>query len=383
MKITNVTATHIRVPLPKPFYPAWQPDQSSNIIAATILEIHTDEGISGISALQHNTGVIPPPEARIDYMIGEFLKPILIGKDPTENEVLMRDLRAIKKMIPLPWFISVALWDIVGKQAKMPLYKLWGGAQRRLKAYASLGEVRPNEVRANDVEKLAKEGFQAVKLRLHGSTIEEDIEQVRAVRERVGERMEIMVDANQSHVMTAGPMWDLKRARKTAVELYEFNVVWLEEPLLGLDFDDLAVLCKSSPIRIAGGEDNQGFNEFRRMLEEGTYDVLQPDCNISEGIFDLRKVAGMAEAYNRWFVPHTWGNGLGLAANLQLAASCPNCPYIEYPYDPPNFTIEAYYAMLKEPIRVESDGYVSVPTGPGLGVELDRDAIKKYAAPPP
>ncbi|HYB84984.1 MAG TPA: mandelate racemase/muconate lactonizing enzyme family protein [archaeon] len=378
MKITDISTSHIRIPLPQPFHPAWRPGQSTNILAATILEIQTDEGISGISALQHNTGVVPPPEARIDVLISKFLKPILIGADPTENEKLILKLRAIKKMIPLPWFVSVALWDIVGKKAKMPLYKFWGGAQRRLKAYASVGEIRPNDVRAKDVENFANEGFKAVKIRLHGSTVEEDIEQVRTVRERVGDRIELMVDANQAHVMTAGPKWDLHRALKTARELEKFNIVWLEEPLLGFDFDDLSLLCKASPVRIAGGEDNQGVNEFRWMLEKGAYDVLQPDCNVSEGIFDLRKIAGMAEAYNRWFVPHTWGNGLGLVANLQLAASCPNCPYLEYPYDPPNFTIEAYYAMLKEPIRVEADGYVSVPEGPGLGVELNRDAIEKY-----
>jgi len=378
MKITDVSATHIRIPLPQSFHPAWQPGQSINIMAATILEIQTDEGISGISALQHNTGVVPPPEARIDFLIREFLRPILVGKDPTENERLMLHLRAIKKMVPLPWFVSVALWDIVGKKARMPLYKFWGGAQTRLKAYASVGEIRPNEVRANDVERLAKEGFKAVKIRLHGLTVEEDIEQVRTVRERVGDRIEIMVDANQAHVMTAGPIWDFKRAAKTARELEKFSIVWLEEPLPGHDFDDLSLLCKSSPIRIAGGEDNQGVHEFRCMLEKGAYDVLQPDCNVSEGIFDLRKIAGMAEAYNKWFVPHTWGNGLGLVANLQLAASCPNCPYLEYPYDPPSLTVDAYYAMLKKPIRVEADGYVSVPQGPGLGVDLDKDAIRKF-----
>ena len=171
MKITDISTSHIRIPLPQPFHPAWRPGQSTNIIAATILEIQTDEGISGISALQHNTGVVPPPEARIDVLISKFLKPILIGADPTENEILILNLRAIKKMIPLPWFISVALWDIVGKKAKMPLYKFWGGAQRRLKAYASVGEIRPNDVRAKDVENFANEGFKAVKIRLHGSTV--------------------------------------------------------------------------------------------------------------------------------------------------------------------------------------------------------------------
>lgn len=355
------------------------PGGKQEVIATTILEIETDEGITGISAASHHPGLISAGKSEAEVAVEEFLSSSLIGKDPTKTDELIYYVRKARNAISNPWFVSTALWDIVGKKAGMPLYKLWGGVHDKLTAYASFGEVGTPEKRADDVKKLLKEGFKAVKLRIHSDTMEEDVAQVKAVREKVGDKIEIMVDANQSFSLgERGPKWDFRRALETARKLEKFDVVWIEEPLAMYDFEGLAKLCDKTTIDIAGGEFNKGLQEFRWMLEQGVYDVLQPDCNMSEGPFQLRKVAGMAESYNKWFEPHTWGNGLGLVANLHLAASCPNCRYLEYPYDPPSFTIDAYYAMLKEPIKVDSKGLVSVPQGAGLGVNLDRDAIENY-----
>lgn len=379
MKITDMKTTHIHIPLSEPLHPAWMPGGEQEVIATTILEIETDEGITGISAASHHPGLISAGKSEAEVAVDEFLKPSLMGKDPTKIERLIYYVRKARHAISNPWFVSTALWDIVGKKAGMPLYKLWGGAHDKLPAYASFGEVGSPDKRADDVEKLCKGGFKAVKLRIHSDTMEEDISQVEAVREKVGNKIEVMVDANQSFSLGEhGPKWDFRRALETARGLEKLDVVWLEEPLIMHDFEGLAKLCAGTSIDIAGGEFNQGLPEFRRMLEQGVYDVLQPDCNMSEGPFQLRKVAGMAESYNKWFEPHTWGNGLGLVANLHLAASCPNCRYLEYPYDPPSFTIDAYYAMLKEPIKIGSNGLVSVPQQHGLGVELNKDIIEKF-----
>jgi AbrB family looped-hinge helix DNA binding protein len=128
-------------------------------------------------------------------------------------------------------------------------------------------------------------------------------------------------------------------------------VVWLEEPLPRFDFDSIARLSAEVDIPIAGGEANAGLHEFKWLIERRCYDILQPDATLSEGIFQLRKVAGMAEAFGLQFVPHTWADGVGMAANLQLAASVPNCGWLEFPHDPPNFTTEAFQALLVEPLR--------------------------------
>ncbi|MDR7548475.1 MAG: enolase C-terminal domain-like protein [Armatimonadota bacterium] len=156
------------------------------------------------------------------------------------------------------------------------------------------------------------------------------------------------------------------------------GVVWLEEPLPRFDFDNIARLSAEVDIPLADGEANAGLHEFKVLIERRCYDILQPDATLSEGLFQLRKVAGMAEAYGLQFVPHTWADGIGMAANLHLAASVPNCGYLEFPYDPPNFTMEAFQALLVEPIRVETDGFVRVPEGPGLGIELDREAVARF-----
>ncbi|MDA4118331.1 MAG: mandelate racemase/muconate lactonizing enzyme family protein [Thaumarchaeota archaeon] len=379
MKITDVITTTIHIPLREAFHPAWLPGLETSEFSATILEIETDEGITGVSALQHNPGVIPPGKSSVNIAVEQFLKPLLVGRDPTQTEKLVGNLRGLRKVISLPWFVSIALWDIVGKEAGMPIYKLWGGYSDKLRAYASFGEVRTPERRAADAKKMLREGFGAIKLRIHTGTVEEDVAQVEAVREEVGDKIDIMVDANQAFV-TQGPRWDLKRALQTARKLEPMNLVWLEEPLPRYNFDDIATLCKMSGLRIAGGEDNEGLHEFYWMLEKGAYDVLQPDCTVSEDMFQLRKIAGMAEIRGKWFAPHTWGNGIGLAANLQLAASVPNCPYFEYPYDPPCLTPDVYYGMLKEPLTVDSDGMITTPEGPGLGIELNQKAINKFAA---
>lgn len=380
MEITNLKTTHIHVPLPEPFSPAWMPGGKQEVISSTILEIKTDEGITGIAGSSHHPGLISGGKSESEIAVENFLESSFIGEDPTKVEKLIHYVRKAGNAISNPWFVTTALWDIIGKKAGLPLYKLWGGFRDRIPAYASLGEVKAPKKCAEDVKDLRKEGFEAVKIRLHCDTIEEDISQIKAVREEVGDEFEIMVDANQSFSLgERGPKWDFKRALKTARELEEFDVAWLEEPLLGDDFDTLSRLRDKTTIDIAGGEFNKGISTFRRMLENGVYDVLQPDCNMSEGIFQLRKIAGIAESYNKWFEPHTWGNGLLLAASLHVAASAPNCRYLEYPYDPPTFPLESYYGMLKNKIEINDDGMVKLPEKPGIGVELDKDALRKYS----
>jgi len=154
-------------------------------------------------------------------------------------------------------------------------------------------------------------------------------------------------------------------------------VLWLEEPLPRDDYDGLARMRdRLDRIKIAGGEDNHGLHEFKLLIDRGCFDILQPDTLLSEGIFQLRKVAAMAEAAHLELVPHTWGNGMGLLANLHLAAASPNCPWLEFPHDPPSgFTAASRDQMLRETLSIDADGKLAVPDRPGFGFILDEERI--------
>jgi D-galactarolactone cycloisomerase len=371
MKIVGVVAHLCHFPLPTPFYPSWIPGYPQGRNSALIVQLQTDEGITGISA-----GVVFLDEAK---GLPSLLRPFLLNRDPFQVEDFIRVLRSASFLGYRAWFVEAALWDIIGKAAGMPVYKLLGGGTGVLRAYASTGELRDPDRRVEDVLAIREMGFAGVKLRIRYPTVGQDLAIVRAVRDAVGDSMEIMVDANQGwpiHGFAPYPRWDLKRALRTARALEELNVSWLEEPLYKHDYDGYAVLCSSTALPLAGGEFNSDLHEFRDLIQRGCLDILQPDVTLATGILNGKKVAGMAEAANLQFSPHTWTNGLGLAANLHLMAAVPNCPWCEYPYEPPGWTPEARDFMLTEPIRVAGDGTIRVLNGPGLGVELDMERIR-------
>jgi D-galactarolactone cycloisomerase len=157
-------------------------------------------------------------------------------------------------------------------------------------------------------------------------------------------------------------------------------VLWLEEPLDGSDLAGLASLRAAVPgIRIAGGEMTRTFRELEAALEADAFDVHQPDVVLT-GMLRARTIGELALARNRWFTPHTWTNGIGLLANLHVAAGVGGGPFLEYPYDPPGWTAERRDFMLAAPIRPGPDGILRVPATPGLGVVLDEAAVRRYAA---
>jgi L-alanine-DL-glutamate epimerase-like enolase superfamily enzyme len=332
-----------------------------------VTRINTDQGLTGVGAS------FWPPDDRV--------REYLVGKDPFHTEQHIRVLRhgaSGAQSATGNWAVDLALWDLIGQACGQPLYKLWGGFQDRVLAYASLVEAGTPDGRADDALRLLGEGFRAIKLRLHEHTLTEDIALVEAVRQAVGDRMAIMVDANQTFTFAwprGGPVWSYERALATAQELEQLDVVWLEEPLARYDFEHLSRLCGAVSIYIAGGEGNKGLHEFRWLVDQNVYDVIQPEAIYSEGISQLRKVAAMAEVAHKWLVPHNGISGVGMAGHLHLCASVPNCPYIEYMYDPAGCTPEIWQALLSEPLRIDAEGYVHVPQRPGLGIELNEDLI--------
>jgi len=369
MKITDVRLRTFDLPHEDhPFHPTWQP-MASRSHRLQVVEVHTDEGITGIGS----GGVM----TRLNTTAGLFT-----GRDPLAIEQHVKMLTTIAYFSARPWPIEIALWDIAGKAAGLPLYKLLGGARDRLPAYASTGELRPTEQRVDDVLRMRDEGFRAVKLRFHSPNPRDDLPTLEAVRKAVGDSMTIMVDANMGWRYPAdlSPRWDFKTALMMTRAMEPYDVFWLEEPLWSYDYDGLAELRRQTTVRIAGGELNMGLHEFQEYFRHGCLDVYQPDCTFAGGISTARTVAGMAQAAGLLFAPHTWSNGIGLMANLHLAAAMPNSPFIEFPYDPPNWTPEVRDFVLTEPVRIDGDGNVVLPDKPGLGIELDEENCKRYEA---
>jgi len=370
MIITDVESYLCHFPLAEPFYPSWIPGFPQANNSLLIMRLLTDEGIEGFTATV----------AFLDELKGmpDLLRVFLLNRDPFKVEDFVRIFRSARVLGMRAWFIEIALWDIIGKTAGQPISRLLGGARDRVKAYASTGELRDPARRAEDAQALVEMGFRALKLRIRNQSMREDINVVEAVRIAVGDEIDIMVDANQAwliHGFADYPVWDLKRAMATARELEHLKVAWLEEPLWMYDYDGLATLRTTTGVPISGGEMNADIYEFRDIIARGCYDIIQPDVTFSGGLSVGKKIAAMAEAANVVYNPHTWTNGIGLAANLQLMGAIPNCTYCEYPFDPPGWVPEGRDAMLKEPIRVDADGYITIPSGPGLGVEIDMEKV--------
>jgi L-alanine-DL-glutamate epimerase-like enolase superfamily enzyme len=334
-----------------------------------IVKISTDGGLVGIGT----------PGYAAAASFESWVKPQLIGKDPFDMEQHARVLRMANGC----WGVEIALWDLIGKATGQPIYKLWGGFSDKVPAYASFIEVRTPERRAEDVLQARDAGYRAVKLRLHDWTLREDIAQVEAARKAAGDTLTILVDANQAQQpgtpqLAPGPIWTEQRALQTARELERLGVYWLEEPLDRYNFEGLRRLAAAADVLIAGGENNRGLHEFRWLIEQDCYDVIQPEALVSEGIGQLRKVAALAELHHKLVAPHHGGGGVGLAAHLHLCAAIPNASYLEVWHDPPVITSDIFQWYLKEPLRVDAEGFVRVPQKPGLGVELDEEKIQRY-----
>ena len=349
--------------------PAWDLGGRMNIVVGggAFTEVHTDQGIVGIGPAV-DPGLLPA------------LKAHLVGKDPFETEQHMATLRYYASGLPYRGTagVDIALWDIIGKACGQPLYRLWGGSKDRVPAYASMVQLSTPEERAELATRLVDEGWQAIKLRLHYQTMKEDIELVEKVRQAVGDRMAIMVDANQaqsSGVWQPGFIWDYWRAVETARELQQLGCYWLEEPLPRFAFKQLAKLNSEVELPIAGGENNRGIHEFVQMVQDDVYDILQPESMVLDGITMLRKVGVLGELYGKRVVPHHGGRNLGTIAHLHLVASWAHSPYLELLHDPPIAEYHYGFSILQNPPIVDSQGFMMVPQEPGLGVEINRELI--------
>lgn len=366
MRITEIRQHHLEHQLDGSYQPTWIPGYPQGTHEVELFEFRTDEGITGWAASPSFAG-------GIEY--GDALNLIFTGHDPYDVEGFLRKLDTVNLLGPRPWHLEIALWDIIGKDTGQPIHRLLGGSSREIPVYASTGELQPAEERLDYVEERVGEGFGAVKLRFQSEDLEDDLEVAGRVREEYPD-LTLMVDANMgwsARVVQDEVRWSFGEAVSAAQALEGIGgVEWLEEPLHRHSYRKYAELREKVDVPIAGGEFNGGVHHFREFLRHGSLDVLQPDAALATGLLRGRKVAGMAEAEGVEFTPHTWTNGVGFAANLQLMTAT-HARWCEYPLEPP-WTPEVRDFMLEETLRHE-DGVIRAPEGPGLGVEVDRSVL--------
>ncbi|HEU0335558.1 MAG TPA: mandelate racemase/muconate lactonizing enzyme family protein, partial [Gaiellaceae bacterium] len=304
----------------------------------------------------------------------------LVGVDPLRTEVVRELLESVDFHGGRPWTLEAAVWDLVGRSLGEPLWKLLGGRQERLLAYASSGEPVPADERVRRCVALRDAGVRAVKLRFHRADWREDVAVVEAVRDAVGSSLQVMVDANQGWRMPGDrrPRWDVATATQVAKALEPLGVYWLEEPLRTDDLDGYAALRRRTDLRLAAGEMVRSAQEARDLVLRGGVDVVQADAVLTLGIGGCRRLAALADLCGRAWSPHTWSNGLGLVVNLHAALAFSTCPFVEVPLDPPGWSAERRDWLLPAPLEVDADGMVAPPPGPGLGVDLDLGALEQW-----
>lgn len=366
MKITEIRLDRLRLALDPPFRAAWDPEPRRSF-DATVVRVHTDEGLVGIGSGDTMDGF-------------EAFQHLFVGTDPTAIGRHVRVIESINFHAGRFWPLEAALWDLVGQLHEVPVSHLFGNTTDRLPAYLSTGEVKTPGERVDSALAARSAGFRAMKIRIGRDRLADGVRGVREVREALGADFTLMVDLNQSWRMAGdvAPAPDTKAVRRTVEQLEELDVFWVEEPLPYTDLSGLAELRRSSRTRIAGGEMLPTFADALACLDRDALDVYQMDVVLSLGMSRCRTFAELAQHRNRQFTPHTWTNGIGVLANLHVAAGVGAGPWFEFPQDPDGWTGQRRDFMLAEPVRVDADGCVAVPPRPGLGVVLDEDAVERW-----
>lgn len=374
MKITRITAHLLAAKLQEPFAysRAWYDTRT-----AMLVEIKTDEGHTG-------WGECYGP-ARMTQAVVKEIATSLIGCDPLRTEFLWQEIYARYRdhgqkglLIQGLSGIDIALWDIRGKHFNAPAYQLMGGALRDdVQAYAT-GLYRrkngdPLTYLAEEAAGYVKEGFRAIKLKV-GFGVAEDVAVTRAVREAIGPDVALMIDANHAY--------DAVSAIKLGRLVEESDISWFEEPVPPEDLSGYQAVKAALTIPIAGGECEFTRQGFREILTRRAMDILQPDICSAGGLSECKKIADMAMAFGIRVNPHVWGTGIGIAASLQWMASVPShtplslaCTEPLLEFDRTEHPIRQ--AILSVPV-VHHHGRVTIPTGPGLGIAINRDALHDF-----
>ena len=341
------------------------------------VRVYTDEGLVGIGECFRRQPQV------VKTLVDTTLKPALMGKDPVDTEVRWREMVAAGSASDMGGAVycaiaglDIALWDLKGKALGVPIYKLLGGKARdKIRMYAS--SMRRDMTPAEEARRAASfvdAGYSAYKL--HSAVpgaidhpADQTIDTVREVRTAVGDDIEILVDVNGA--------FSTHHALEIGRALEDLGVFHFEEPRPHYDLEGLATIADALDIPIASGEMIYTHWEYRDLMLRGRIDIVQPDIVKAPGFTEFQRIAALASAFGKPITVHNTQPTISTVAHLHACAAYPNIPYAqEYNIEPTSIRDE--WPILKEPLQVNY-GYLDVPDGPGLGVELDEDVVNKLA----
>lgn len=364
MKITEVIVYNLVYPVKHPYANSFAYNRSRR---ATMVEVQTDNGLVG-----WGEGSGAPDRGAVDAHV--------IGKSPFDYALIYDNLAGRNgRQACSACGVEIALWDLMGKALDKPVYALLGGKYRdRVTPYASGLFKREGVDHASDLADEATRyrdaGFPAVKVKIgFGRKVDESI--VSSVRRAIGDDVDLAVDANCAY--------DVGTAIEVGRSLEQYDLLWYEEPISPEDVDGYVAIRDALPLRLAGAESLAGLRAFRELVQRRALHVVQPDISIAGGFTEGKRIGALAAANHVRMIPHNWGGSVRLAATLHWLATLPDDPEALNPH--PCY-IE--YDMTENGIRTETsptsfdlvDGYVRIPEGPGLGVEVDAEAVARYAA---
>lgn len=371
-EIVSIRISHHQLPLDPPFPASWDPVPRTRF-PVTIVRVEDADGNVGIGSGDAMHGFADQAKW-------------FLGEDASAMEQHAARLGNVDFHGGRPWPLDVALWDLAGKAAGRPVWRMLGGTSPRLRLYASTAVHRSAADTVDVAHRMIDLGFGAMKLRFGRSSVDDDLAVLAAVRAAVSDRLTLMVDCNQGWRMpwdTSRP-WDLDTAWAVARRLVDLGVHWMEEPLHRGDVDGMAELRErlAGRMLVAGAEMTREPYELRTLLRRGSLDVFQPDAVCTQGISGLAAFGREVVAAGRTFTPHTWGNGIGVLANLHLAAGVAGVEgsqWVEWPLDPPEWTTARRDYPLVRPLEADG-GWCALPDEPGLGVVLDEERLAATAS---
>jgi L-alanine-DL-glutamate epimerase-like enolase superfamily enzyme len=366
MKIRDIRAFGLRGRTPEG---GWSNELQPEDCVHTIVAVLTDEGAIGWGSVFTSEELVRASLSvlRPLYMGENALEPECVSEKLHQNTFWLGRGGAITHTIS---GIDLALWDLLGKASGQPVGRLLGGRYRdRVRPYASL-LMRDPERMADELLPVNAQGFRAFKIGWgpfgkKSAAVDEAI--VRAAREAIGPEALLMVDAGASDAF-----WprDYKWALRTADMLADYDVAWFEEPLVPDALEDYVALRRAAKIPIAGGEVLTRRQSFRPWLEAGAFDIVQPDVTKVGGLSEQRRIAWMAREHGVRFIPHGWNTAVGLASDLQIASAFADTDLVEYLTGSPFID-----DLARGGWRLDADGMLEIPDRPGLGVDIEFEAL--------